>query len=164
MNKIDATRYSISVRHGDFAGESCFEARVKELPDVAEYADSWQEAYELALDSIETTAAIFEETGKTMPQPAQSADDYSGRVTLRVPRTLHRSLALMADDEGISLNQLMVSALAAFRGFCAGMTESDSEWINVFDAGSSRKSSSGADNIVSISRHKKYEHQTAANW
>ena len=55
-----------------------------------------------------------------MPVPASGVEDYSGRVTLRVPRTLHRSLALMAEDEGVSLNQLMVTALADFRGFCAG--------------------------------------------
>lgn len=135
MTKIDATNYSISVRHGDFGGELCFEARVKELPDLAEYADSWQQAYELALDAIETTATVLAEQGRAMPQPGSGVDDYSGRVTLRVPRTLHRSLALMAEDEGVSLNQLMVSALADFRGFCSG---AEAEWRG---AGSSRKSS-----------------------
>lgn len=164
MTKIDATSYSITVRYGDFDSEVCFEARVKELPDLVEYADSWQEAYELALDAIETTAAIFAEQRRGMPRPAPSSDDYSGRVTLRVPRTLHRSLALMAEDESVSLNQLMVSALAAYRGFCAGMTESEAEWRNVFDAGSSKKSNTPAKNVVLISRHKTYEPQTAANW
>lgn len=101
-------------------GELCFEAKVKELPDLAEYADSWQEAYELALDAIDTTATLLAEQGRDMPVPASGVEDYSGRVTLRVPRTLHRSLALMAEDEGVSLNQLMVSALADFRGLCAG--------------------------------------------
>ena len=120
MTKIDATNYSITVRHGDFGGELCFEAKVKELPDLAEYADSWQEAYELALDAIDTTATLLAEQGRDMPLPASGVEDYSGRVTLRVPRTLHRSLALMAEDEGVSLNQLMVSALADFRGFSAG--------------------------------------------
>ena len=40
-----------------------------------------------------------------MPLPAPGVEDYSGRVTLRVPRTLHRSLALIAENEGVSLNQ-----------------------------------------------------------
>ncbi|TFH72254.1 toxin-antitoxin system HicB family antitoxin [Gammaproteobacteria bacterium LSUCC0112] len=164
MTKIDATSYSITVRYGNFDGEICFEATVKELPDLAEYADSWHEAYELALDAIETTAAIFAEQGRVMPQPAPNVDDYSGRVTLRVPRTLHRSLARMAEEEGISLNQLMVSALAAFRGFCAGMTESDDEWRNVFDAGASGRTSVPVNNVVSISRRKTYGTQAAANW
>lgn len=138
MSKIDATNYSITVRHGDFGGELCFEAKVKELPDLAEYADSWQEAYELALDAIDTTATLLAEQGRDMPVPASGVEDYSGRVTLRVPRTLHRSLALMAEDEGVSLNQLMVSALADFRGFCAG---AKAKWRGAGHAGTSGKSS-----------------------
>lgn len=145
MTKIDATNYNITVRHGDFGGELCFEAKVKELPDLAEYADSWQEAYELALDAIDTTATLLAEQGRDMPVPASGVEDYSGRVTLRVPRTLHRSLALMAEDEGVSLNQLMVSALADFRGFCAG---TQTKWRGAGDTGTSGKS--GASPIAPV--------------
>ena len=60
---IDPHNYNISVRRGEFEGEFCFEARVKELPDIAEYADSFEEAYALAIDSIETTMEIFAEKG-----------------------------------------------------------------------------------------------------
>jgi len=31
---IDPHDYSISVRRGEFEGEICFEARIKELPDI----------------------------------------------------------------------------------------------------------------------------------
>lgn len=115
MNK--SASYNITVRFGEFDGDAYYEARVKELPDIAEYADSFQEAYELALDSITTTANMLAEIGRKMPEPAVMDTDYSGRVTLRIPRTLHGTLAQMADDEGVSLNQLMVSVLSAFRGF-----------------------------------------------
>lgn len=115
MNK--SASYNITVRFGEFDGDAYYEARVKELPDIAEYADSFQEAYELALDSITTTANMLAEIGRKMPEPAVMDTGYSGRVTLRIPRTLHGTLAQMADDEGVSLNQLMVSVLSAFRGF-----------------------------------------------
>jgi predicted RNase H-like HicB family nuclease len=64
---IDASKYTITVRKGLFDGEECFEARIAELPDVAEYADSFVEAYSLAIDTIETTAELFAEQGKLMP-------------------------------------------------------------------------------------------------
>ncbi len=48
---IDATNYTITVRKGEFDGEQCFEARVVELPDLTEYADSFEETYALAIDS-----------------------------------------------------------------------------------------------------------------
>ncbi|MBD3587435.1 toxin-antitoxin system HicB family antitoxin [Salinimonas sp. HHU 13199] len=117
---MDAMQYNITVRKGMFDGETCFEARVAELPDVAEYGDTYEEAYELALDSIETTAAIFAEKGKQMPAPIVSAEDFSGRVTLRLAKTLHRSLASVADQEGVSLNQHMVNVLSYYSGYCQG--------------------------------------------
>jgi antitoxin HicB len=48
-----------------------------------------------------------------MTQEARAAErTYSGKVNLRMPRSLHRDLARRAEDEGVSLNQFMVVALA----------------------------------------------------
>ncbi len=69
--------YSITVRRiEDEHEEPCFEARVRELPDVAEYADSFQEAYELAVDTIETTAHALAEQRRKMPSPAPPASHH----------------------------------------------------------------------------------------
>ena len=115
---IDAKAYTISIRYGEFEDEYCYEARIKELPTITEYADSYEEAYALAIDSIETIAELYAELGQAMPVPSiEKADEYSGRVTLRMPKSLHSSLAWRAEDEDVSLNQLVVSALSAFHGF-----------------------------------------------
>ncbi len=76
---FDVSLYNIIVRKGNFDGEVFFEAKVKELPDVAEYADSYEEAYLLAIDSLETTAEALAEQGKVMPSPILENDDFSGR-------------------------------------------------------------------------------------
>jgi predicted HicB family RNase H-like nuclease len=117
---IDADQYNITVRKGLFEGETCFEARVAELPDVAEYGDNYEEAYSLALDTIETTAEIFAEQGRHMPLPRVPADDYSGRVTLRLAKSLHRSLTEVAQNEGVSLNQHLVNILNYYSGYAKG--------------------------------------------
>lgn len=117
---MDPHAYHITVRRSEFEGEVCFEARVKELPDLAEYGDTFKEAYALAIDTIETTAEVFAEKGKLMPVPQEVADDYSGRVTLRLPKSLHCALAESAEDERVSLNQHLVNVLAYFSGFAAG--------------------------------------------
>lgn len=124
---IDPYDYSISVRRGEFEGEICFEARIKELPDITEYADSFEEAYALAIDSIETTMEIFAEKGRTMPAPNIPADDFSGRVTLRLPKSLHRSLATMSDSEGVSLNQYLCNVLSYYSGFAMTPKQQASE-------------------------------------
>ncbi len=117
---IDPSKYTITVRKGLFDDEECFEARVAELPDVVEYADSFDEAYALAIDTIETTATIFEQQGKSMPEPFVPADDYSGRVTLRLPKSLHRALAKAANSEGVSLNQHLTNVLNYYSGYANG--------------------------------------------
>ena len=125
---IDPHDYNISIRRTEVEGEICYEARVKELPDLAEYGDSFEEAYALAIDSIETTMEILAEKGRNMPQPSIPADDYSGRVTLRLPKSLHRALAQAADDEDASLNQHLVNVLTYYSGFAAGASEKVSPW------------------------------------
>ena len=105
--------YNITVRECEFEGEPLFEARIKELPDVREFAESAQDAYALAIDTIETAAAMFAETGRPFPLSVRPQDQYSGRVTLRLPKSLHRELASAAEEEGVSLNQHLVTALVS---------------------------------------------------
>ena len=119
---FDASLYNITVRKGNFDGEVFFEAKVKELPDVAEYADSYEEAYLLAIDSLETTAEALAEQGKVMPSPILENDDFSGRVTLRMPKSMHAALSSWSDSEDTSLNQLLVNCLAFNLGEQFGVT------------------------------------------
>ena len=49
---LDASKYTITVRKGIFDDEECFEARIAEFPDICEYGNSFDEAYNLAIDSV----------------------------------------------------------------------------------------------------------------
>ena len=42
----------------------------------------------------------------------RASQGYSGRISVRVPKSLHRNLAQSAKDEGISLNQFILYKLA----------------------------------------------------
>jgi len=112
---IDARAYNITVRYGEFEAEMLYEARVKELPDLVEYGETFDEVYQLALDAIETTAGVCAEKGLPMPPAMVPAADYSGRVTLRLAKSLHRALAEAAASEGVSLNQHVVNILSYTR-------------------------------------------------
>ncbi|EAR6354593.1 hypothetical protein DJ252_20025 [Salmonella enterica subsp. enterica serovar Uzaramo] len=68
----DAEKYVISVKFEDIDGEKLYVARVDELPDVEEYADTYDMAYTLALDTIRTTQKFFNEKGMTFPPPSQT--------------------------------------------------------------------------------------------
>ena len=113
---FDPSSYNISVRKGNFDGEIFYEAKLKELPDVAEYAETYEEAYLLALDTIETTAQVFAKQNRAMPKPMVDNIEGSGRVTLRMPKSLHGNMANWAESEGVSLNQLIVNCLSLSLG------------------------------------------------
>ncbi|HEC84908.1 MAG: toxin-antitoxin system HicB family antitoxin [Candidatus Parabeggiatoa sp. nov. 2] len=105
--------YAITVRKVSIDGEQIFEAQVRELPYVAEYAETFEEAYQLAIDTIQTSMAMFAEKGKPFPPPSQpEEDEYSGRITLKLPKYLHRQIALAALHEELSLNQYILSLLS----------------------------------------------------
>ena len=116
-----AHAYNITIRKAVIEGEAVYEARIRELPDATEYADTAEEAHALAIDTIEATAQILHERGQAMPAPYVPVDDYSGRVTLRIPRSLHRALAEAADAEQVSLNQHLVGILAYVAGVGHGV-------------------------------------------
>lgn len=126
-----AENYSVVVRRVVLNGEAVYEARVKEFPDLTEYADSADEAYALAIDAVETVAAIYAEKGRAMPAIADVAQDFSGRVTLRLPKSLHRALSDAAEEEDVSLNQHLVNVLCYFTGFAHAERVVVQHWMPV---------------------------------
>jgi hypothetical protein len=54
--------------------------------------------------------------GREVPEP-KPVDEHSGRLLLRMPRTLHAELTRLAEREGVSLNQFITDALASAVGW-----------------------------------------------
>ena len=107
-----AERYAIAVRRVSVEGEELWRATVRELPDVAEFAASREEAIDLMVDAIETLREAATEEGREFPEPIADDEDFSGRVTLRMPKSLHREVAMRAELEGASINTYIILALA----------------------------------------------------
>ena len=59
-------------------------------------------------------AAEAEDDGSavTLEEFRESLEEYSGRLVLRLPRSLHKALKEEAQIEGVSLNQYMLYKLA----------------------------------------------------
>lgn len=71
----DVEKYAISVKIEDIDGERLYVARVDELPDVEEYADTYDMALTLVLDTIRTTQKFFNEKGIPFPPPFRAPID-----------------------------------------------------------------------------------------
>jgi len=112
----DAEEYTISVRREIFEGEVFFVARVAELPDVEEFADTPEFARGLALDTIRTTQQVFTELGQRFPAPnIAHTSSVSGRVTLRLPISVHAHCIDNSKLEGVSLNTYILTCIAAYQ-------------------------------------------------
>lgn len=94
--------------------DQAFIARVDEFPSLAAHGENREEALREITVAVEGVLEDLEETGEAIPEP-YSKRQYSGTLNLRLPKHLHRQLAIEAEQQGVSLNQLIVSKVAALR-------------------------------------------------
>jgi antitoxin HicB len=84
-------------------------AEFPDLPGCIGAGDTAEEAVSMALDAKKAWIEVALEDGKNIPEPTNLYEcDYSGKFTLRLPKNLHRELALQAEDEGVSINQYIL--------------------------------------------------------
>lgn len=99
------------VRDGEEKGKPWI-ASVEELPGCT----SRGKTSDAALDGVEAAMArwiaLALEEGREIPEP-KSATSHSGRLLLRMPKTLHADLTRASEREGVSLNQFITDSLAA---------------------------------------------------
>jgi predicted HicB family RNase H-like nuclease len=60
---------------------------------------------------IDQAVADLREDGKPIPEPLGDRT-YNGKVLLRMPASLHRSITIEAAEEGVSFNQLAIGRLS----------------------------------------------------
>ena len=88
-----------------------FYGRILELDGCQSTGDTLEELYESLNEAMEGYIEIKLENN--LPVPTQeSAEKYSGKFVVRLPKSLHQRLVIEADKEGISLNQLALYKLA----------------------------------------------------
>ena len=63
-------------------------------------------------ESLAEAEAINDGTLVSLDDYKRSLEGYSGRLVLRIPRSLHRDLKAQAAAEGVSLNQYMLYKLS----------------------------------------------------
>ena len=77
----------------------------------------------MLVDLITTLKTLADEEGAAFPLPNVSlSEEYSGRPSLRLPKSLHAKIARLAEEEGVSLNTCLVSAVAMYAGEAQGLT------------------------------------------
>ena len=91
--------------------EGGFVVSYPDLPGCITCGETVERAITNAQDAKKTWLEAALEEGIEIHEP-DSLEEYSGQFKLRLPRSLHRSLAEHSQREGISMNQYCVYLLA----------------------------------------------------
>ncbi len=91
--------------------EGGYVASYPDLPGCLTTGNTVEEAVNNAVDAKMCWIEAAIEEGITIREP-ESLDDYSGQFKLRIPKSLHRSLAEHSKKEGISMNQYCLYLLS----------------------------------------------------
>jgi RNA polymerase sigma-B factor len=121
--------YHLSVvrDHGNAEGHE-WTARAEELPGCEAHGGTVEEAVRGIDGAIEEWIAHALEKGRDVPDPRRESS-YSGRLMLRMPRSLHEELSAAAEREEVSLNQFIATSLEralASPGFGTGGISAES--------------------------------------
>jgi len=118
------------------------------FPGLSAFGDSPSEALAEAQIALGAFIEIYEEEGRLLPTP-QVIVEYSGQTRLRMPKSLHARLARTAENEGVSLNSLIVSFLAEKVGEVGIISEVKNELMGIYEELHYR--------IYELADHTKYE-------
>lgn len=91
--------------------EGRYAAQVLEFPGCYSEGESPDDAYQNLEEAAENWIESALEQGMPIPPPSAS-QGYSGVVSLRLPKAVHRRASALAHRDGVSLNQFLVTAVA----------------------------------------------------
>lgn len=107
MSKLDLQYYlSLPYRVLIYpAEEGGYVIEIPELPGCLSQGETKEEALKMIEDAKKCWLETALEDNIEIPKPARGTEDYSGKLNVRIPKTLHRTLAERAKEEKVSLNQ-----------------------------------------------------------
>lgn len=114
INKVGIYDYKIEITKLPSSDGGGFLAIVPKLPGCMSDGETPEEALSNVKDAIKCWIETAEELGRDIPEPDKyrMEDDFSGKLTLRMPKMLHKMIAEQAEIEECSINQLIITYLS----------------------------------------------------
>ncbi len=104
-----AQKYSFRVQYSEDDGG--YIALSPEFPGLSAFGETPEEAIRESETALELFIEAYYEQSKPLPDP-NVLKEYSGQIRARLPKSLHERLAVRAEEEGVSLNTLMIQLLS----------------------------------------------------
>lgn len=106
--KYDPDKYTYRIEWSN--DDQLHIARCLEFPSLAAHGETSEKALKEIESVVTESIRWIEEDGGVVPEPL-GARHYKGNITLRVPPDVHRNLAILSAEQGVSINQLVLSRL-----------------------------------------------------
>ncbi len=86
-------------------------ARCLEFPSLMAHGDSIEAALKEIKEVVIHTIEWMHEENEKIPEPF-GLKKYKGNLTLRVPSEVHKNLVIKSAEEGVSVNQYILSKIS----------------------------------------------------
>jgi antitoxin HicB len=101
-------RYPVTLIPDETGG---YAVEIEGLPGCFSQGETVEEALQMIDEARRLWLEVAYEDGYEIPLPHEERE-YSGKFFIRAPKSLHRTLDILADREGVSLNQFLVATLS----------------------------------------------------
>jgi len=106
--KHDINKYTYRIEWSE--DDNAHIARCLEFPSLAAHGKTPERALKEIEAVVTESVKWIEEENGIAPEPLGTRH-YKGNITLRVPPDVHRTLAILSAEQGVSVNQLILSRL-----------------------------------------------------
>jgi len=106
--KYDIKKYTYRIEWSE--DDKIHIARCLEFPSLAAHGKTPERALKEIETVVTESVKWIEEENGIVPEPL-GVRHYKGNITLRVPPDVHRTLAIQSAEQGVSVNQLILSRL-----------------------------------------------------
>lgn len=115
MEKESMALYPFEVRYEIADGEGYYHVTYRDFDNVDGFGETIEEALATGREALAALIDYLESVGEPVPSPSlysAEEEEVSGRVTFRMPKSLHRAVIRKAEEEGVSINTFLVSAVS----------------------------------------------------
>lgn len=103
--------YPFKIRHLSQDDGGGYLIEFPDLPGCISDGETIEETINNGHDAVICWLAAAKESGRSIPKPG-ALEQQSGKWVQRVPKSIHLELVEKAEEEGVSLNTLVISILA----------------------------------------------------
>lgn len=99
----------------DDCGQTYFMAFFPAIEGCVGGGDTCEEAIKDAYENLDIYLEYLKDNGYSLPEEYQE-DEYSGKLTLRISKSMHKQVAEFAEKEGVSINNYINNCIANHLG------------------------------------------------